>query len=786
MPNDPRMPLVMFPKLQAAFRGMGDAFPYFLAEKYPRLLGRIEMFWGSRETLKELNGLLFSDRFDRQGFSEEIVAELTLLVQLHEEQFPEASARRPDPFYRHAVDHCGVDPSLVSKVVRNRALRESGAVAEPAAPTESAAHATPTRQRRESTLAASEATTQPRWHEIRHIEEFRIYCDLRSKRVLASYPRDARALGELLVSRGVISREVLARALRIQRMRSERRKNLGAILMEMKAATADDVMRALCVQSGIPMVNLSSFQVPPEMVDIVRPPVARLKRALPVAVLGNFLFLAVDNPFQFGDRNYFTVLCNREIVLVYAPAGVLSYHLDNYGQVRTREAADREFRDLAQKAFNGRPALGAAPACEPERIQVADDDATVIGLVNKMIEDAGRMGASDIHIEAFPANSHTRIRFRRDGALQNYSEFPSAYHEAVICRIKVMADLDISERRRAQDGKISRTRAGVAMDLRVATIPTVRNVENVCIRLLPCGKPMRLEELGLAGDDLKRMRSVADRPFGLILVCGPTGSGKTTTLHSVLHEINSEQRKIWTAEDPVEIVQENICQVQVNSRIGWTFAAALRSFLRADPDVIMIGEMRDAETAKIALEASMTGHLVLSTLHTNSAGETAARLVEMGADPLTLSDALLGVLAQRLAQRLCAKCVAPGAEYTRGELEELAAEYLHSGRNGQASAAERDALIQTWKANLGNNGSITRWSAKGCEACGGTGYRGRVGLYELAIFTPEMRQMVRRQLPGSELEQAARAGGMRAMRQDGIIKVLRGLTDIRQVRGACM
>jgi len=785
MPNDMIPIPAMYPQLAKAFARIPEGFPSLLAERYPRVLQEIETLWGSRNAIDCLNRLLFSDRFDRQGFSEQIVSELTLLVQVHEQQCPEESIDPNDPFYRSVVDHCRVDPALVRKVGRNKlgtGFRFGDVMLSPETAGQAASDAG-----QEASVPGAGTGKPAVWHEITHVEELRQYCDLRAKRVLLSYPRDQRALGEILVSRGIITREVLDTALRAQKHRAGCRQTLGEVLVGMKAASPDDVMRGLCLQAGIPMVDLSRFRIARETANLVRAQLARQKRALPIAVVGKIMFLAVDNPFAFAERNYFSMTCNRDVELAYAPANMLTHRLETYGVALNREDAGRQFSDLAKKALNGRSASVSAQVPERSRSpEVTEDDATVIGLVNKMIDDAVQMGASDIHIEAFPNTRQSRIRFRRDGRLEPYSEFPSAYHEAVISRIKIMSDLDISERRRAQDGKISYARVdGDATDLRVATIPTVRNIEDITIRLLPCGKPIPLEELGMAGPDLARLREVSGKPYGLVLVCGPTGSGKTTTLHSVLQELNTVDRKIWTAEDPVEIVQANICQVQVNSRIGWTFASALRSFLRADPDVIMIGEMRDIETAKIALEASMTGHLVLSTLHTNSASETAARLIEMGIDPFTLSDALLAVLAQRLAQRLCAKC-ATVTEYSQADLEELAAEYHHSAHGARPSSRERDALIHHWRDDLGADGQIKHWTAQGCEACSGTGYRGRVGLFELAIVTPEMRQLMRRQAQGAELRLAAIAGGMRTMKQDGIKKALRGLTDMRQVRAVCL
>jgi len=402
-----------------------------------------------------------------------------------------------------------------------------------------------------------------------------------------------------------------------------------------------------------------------------------------------------------------------------------------------------------------------------------------------MVLNAIDAGASDIHIELFQGKTDSNIRFRRDGHMEHFSDFPRTYHNAVVSRIKIMAGLDISERRRPQDGKISlNVPGGKRIDLRVATIPTMRGTEFVTIRILSSGEPLPLVDLGMAERDMNMFRETFQRPYGLILVCGPTGSGKTTTLHSVLKELNTGERKIWTAEDPVEIVQENLCQVQVNTKIGMTFSTVLRSFLRADPDIIMIGEMRDQETAKIALEASMTGHLVLSTLHTNSAAETVARMLDLGIDPYNLSDALLAIVAQRLARKLCSAC-ARKEEASADELESLAEEYYQSTHPGLPDIADRNAIIQRWRKDFGVKGKLYLKHPVGCKICSG-GYKGRVGLYEVLQATPALRHLIRHRAAATEYLAAGVAEGMRTLKQDGIEKVVRGVTDIMQVRSVCI
>lgn len=448
---------------------------------------------------------------------------------------------------------------------------------------------------------------------------------------------------------------------------------------------------------------------------------------------------------------------------------------------------DSEFRSLAKQALPeiaGSYEAEAADEGEGEGY-LSQNDATIVGLVNKLISDAAEIGASDIHIESFPGEPLARIRFRRDGRMEDYSQYSASYHRAVISRIKIMASLNIAERRMAQDGKITFHRPDrTRIDLRVATIPTVRGIENVTIRLLHAGDPIPLDKLEMSPRDLAVFRRLVAKPYGLILVCGPTGSGKTTTLHSALKELNRPESKIWTAEDPIEIVQKNVCQVQVNPHIGWTFAMALRSFLRADPDVIMVGEMRDLETAGIALEASMTGHLVLSTLHTNSASETAARLLDLGIDPFNLADALAGVLAQRLTRRLCPHCRTK-EETTPAEIDELASEYHFSAHQRLPSKTEKEAIVKDWQTRLLNGEPPALWSAKGCGQCGGEGYKGRVAVFELLEATPGIRERVAHKAAAAELQKGAVEEGMRTLKQDGIEKALLGLTDMTQVRAAC-
>lgn len=402
---------------------------------------------------------------------------------------------------------------------------------------------------------------------------------------------------------------------------------------------------------------------------------------------------------------------------------------------------------------------------------ITESNSVIMQLVNKIINDAYSRGASDIHIEPNVDKKNVEIRFRVDGDCALYQTVPFSYRAAVISRIKIMSNLDITVKRIPQDGKIKfRRSTGEEIELRVATIPTQGGVEDVVMRILARGETMPLEDMALSPRNYNELINIISKPYGMILCVGPTGSGKTTTLHAALHHINRPDRKIWTAEDPVEITQYGLRQVQVQPKIGFDFAAAMRSFLRADPDVIMVGEMRDFETAKTGVEASLTGHLVFSTLHTNSAPETIVRLLDMGIDPLNFADALLGILAQRLVRTLCKKCK---EQYhpTKEEYEEIAESY------------DREAFD---KLNIPYNNDFKLYRPKGCDICDKTGYRGRMGIHELLVGTDDIKRMVQKHETVEVMRNKARSEGMTTLLQDGILKSLKGFTDFKQVRRVCI
>jgi len=412
---------------------------------------------------------------------------------------------------------------------------------------------------------------------------------------------------------------------------------------------------------------------------------------------------------------------------------------------------------------------------EEEEEVLADDvdeaSSQVVKLVDQAIIAAYRKNSSDIHIEPSPITKATSIRFRLDGVCQEYMKVPNSMVRGIVSRIKIMSNLDIAERRLPQDGKIKFRRKGVpAFELRVATLPTAGGFEDVVMRILASAGAMAMDEMGLTERNLQVMKNIIAKPYGLVLAVGPTGSGKTTSLHAILGHINKPGIKIWTAEDPIEITQAGLRQTEVKPKIGLDFARMMRAFLRADPDVIMIGEMRDEETASIGIEASLTGHLVFSTLHTNSAPETITRLLDMGLNPLNFSDAFLGVMAQRLTRRLCTNC-REETPVTKDDFDVLVSEY--GKKYIKDSGIEYDEGMAVYKAS-------------GCETCSGTGYRGRMGIHELMEGTPQIKLMIKKQANTEQIFELAMNEGMSTLKQDGIMKMVQGQTDMAEVRRVCI
>lgn len=570
-------------------------------------------------------------------------------------------------------------------------------------------------------------------------------------------------LGEILVESGLIGEADIAAALEEQKKR--RGKRIGEVLVEMGLVSEIEIARALARKFHVPFVDLDQLEVDPAAVALVPSDLIQRYRVLPLRFDETSLTIALSDPLAFEAIDMLRFSTGKKIVETVATPSQINRLLEPMVVIR-------EDAGLADQmgAILSSIELDSATEGGPDARDVSvarDDDSGVAKLVNQIIVDAWARGASDIHIEPDGEERETTVRFRIDGICETYRKFQPALRSRLVARIKIMANLDITERRKPQDGKIRLRMKDKPLELRVATIPTVTRDEDVVMRILAAGEPLPMDKLLLSERNHAELRRLVAMPYGLILAVGPTGSGKTTTLHSLVGSINTPVRKIWTAEDPVEITQRGLRQVQVQPKIGFDFAAALRAFLRADPDVIMVGEMRDHETASMGIEASLTGHLVFSTLHTNSAPETVTRLVDMGLDPFTFSDALLGVLAQRLARRLCLAC-RQEAEATPEEEEELTSNF---GRVELAKALDGRPL--------------RIFHAVGCPKCEGRGYKGRLGLHELLVNDDRLRLAIQRKSSVDEIRNLASSGGMRTLLQDGIEKCLAGLTDLRQVLAVC-
>jgi len=596
-------------------------------------------------------------------------------------------------------------------------------------------------------------------------------------------------IGEALIALDLITQPQLDEAL--EQQKHDRTVPLGEILVRLEMVTRQDLQTALARKMGYPMVDAMRFPVEAAALRKVPYIVADRLHALPLLLREGTLIVAVEDP---GRR---LSLAELEFVSQCKVVPVLAQHTEIDGAVQ--DAYSKIGADVTQRAGLIEPELLDFEQEESGRLvetlereghdsESADEhpieqsDNSLVRLINTMIIEAHRDRISDIHIESYPGRDKVKIRFRKDGILRKYLELPHTYRNAIISRIKIMCDLDISERRKPQDGKINFARFSPQhkIELRVATIPTNNGLEDVVMRILASAKPIPLDKLGLTPDNFGRFKQAMERPYGLVLCVGPTGSGKTTTLHSALSHINVPERKIWTAEDPIEITQPGLRQVQVNPKIDWTFAKALRAFLRADPDVIMVGEIRDEETAHMAIEASLTGHLVLSTLHTNSAPETVTRLLDMGMDPFNFADSLLVVLAQRLVRRLCPGCRV--AQPLQGDaLEELLADYLAICPPDDARFS-RETMLREWHERFAIDGQLMHHHSPGCGRCENTGFKGRAGLHELMSISRDLRRLIQTGARAEELQACALREGMRTLRQDGIEKVLQGITNIEEVR----
>lgn len=550
----------------------------------------------------------------------------------------------------------------------------------------------------------------------------------------------ASPFGQLLVDSGVIEAPALEEALEEQ---SRTGRSLGRVLVESGLIQEIDLVMVLARHLGLEFVDLGDYAVDPTAAALVNESLARRYQALPIGFENGKLVLAMADPGNIVAVDDIRTMTGREIKVVVATRSGIMAALDRYQRL-DGEAADISAQ--AAREFETEDDLAS--------VREVVEDAPIVKLVNLMITQGVAERASDIHVE--PGEHDVRVRYRIDGVLHEAMRLQRGLHSGVVSRLKIMADIDIAERRVPQDGRVSATIAGRPVDLRVATLPTVYG-EKVVLRVLDKSTAlMQLSDLGFLPGALERFAESYVKPYGTILLTGPTGSGKSTTLYATLNQLNHDDRNVMTVEDPVEYRMGGINQVQVNTRSGLTFAAALRSILRSDPDIVLVGEIRDSETARIAIEAALTGHLVLSTLHTNDAATTPQRLVEMGIEPFLVASSLDCIVAQRLARRLCERCREPYA-LEEGELEALG-----------------------WDTRDGAAPPVV-YRAVGCASCGRTGYRGRFGIHEVMTVSEEIERMIVDRTHSEDLRQVAITQGMWTLRQTGLAHVLSGKTTFEEV-----
>jgi type IV pilus assembly protein PilB len=547
-------------------------------------------------------------------------------------------------------------------------------------------------------------------------------------------------LGTLLLERGLVTEEQLETALEEQR---QSRRSLGRVLIDGGIVSEGDLVSTLAARIGLEFVDLGDYSIDPSAVGLISDSLARRFQAVPIGWEENRLVVAMADPSNVVAIDDIRTITGAEVRTVVATRGAILEVVEKYQRM---EGNAEDVSALASSEAENDDDLS--------RVKEVTEDAPIVKLVNLLISQAVADRASDIHIE--PTEVDVRVRYRIDGVLHEVMRSPKNIQSGLISRLKIMSDLNIAERRVPQDGRMSGVIGGKSVDLRVATLPTVYG-EKVVMRILDKSTALLdLTDLGFYGDALERYESAYRKPYGTILVTGPTGSGKSTTLYATLNAVNDTAKNIITVEDPVEYRLAGINQVQVNTKAGLTFAVALRTILRSDPDIVLVGEVRDKETATIAIEAALTGHLVLTTLHTNNAASTPTRLIEMGVEPFLVGSALDCIVAQRLARRLCPKCKEPYVPES-GELATLGWD--------PESADELPTLYR----------------AVGCSACGRTGFHGRFAIHEVLLITEEVERLIVDRAHTEDIKKVALAQGMKTLRQTGMAQALDGTTSIEEI-----
>jgi len=551
---------------------------------------------------------------------------------------------------------------------------------------------------------------------------------------------------EILLETALVTRS------QVERARADRRgdETIVQVLIRQGVLTEEDVSKALAAHASMDFVDLNGLAVPPEVINEVPKDVAKRFNVIPVVQTDSGLMIAVSNPLDFDTYDALHAVLKRDLEFVCATPDAIHTAYRKY-YASADEAADELDAALGHIEIAGEGGVGGAEGDTA--------DAPIIKMVTMMLLEAYNMRASDIHLE--PLEKRFRVRFRIDGVLHEMQNPPKKLQSAIISRLKIMTgSMSIAEKRLPQDGRIQVRMGKRSIDLRVSSVPTVHG-ESIVMRILDKGAlSLGLPQLGFLSDDQETFEKLIMLPDGILLVTGPTGSGKTTTLYACLNYINKPDKKLITVEDPVEYQMPGINQVQVNSDIGMTFPAALRSILRQAPNIIMIGEIRDAETANIAINASLTGHLVFSTLHTNDAPSAVARLIDIGVQPFLVSSATRAIVAQRLVRKVCPNCKHP-YELTEGEMESLGID-----------------VTQLAESNVSKG--------VGCDTCKHLGYKGRAGIFEMFLIDDEVRHMVNNKANTVELRKRAREMGMRTLREDGIRKVLSGMTTAEEVISVSM